>query len=235
MTVTAGHNDRSRAEVAYEAIKRAIVEVRIRPGQRFTESTLARELGITKTPIRDALQRLVNEGLVESSPRSGYRATPVTLKQARDLFGLRALLESEAAALAASRVQDIDHLNRLDELCRTSYDPSDAESIRTFLIANTAFHTTVATASGNARLARALTEVLVELERLFHLGLALTSRADEIVHEHRDLLQAIVAGDPERARQVALLQARAAQAMVTDALMASPALLETNVTPMPRP
>jgi DNA-binding GntR family transcriptional regulator len=222
-----------RTANAYRVIKRRLITLDIPAGALVTEAQLARDLQLSKTPVRDALTRLQSEGLVEVVGRHGYRAAPVTLKGTRDLMALRTLLEAEAAALAATQILDGGHLQTLNELCRVSYDPGDRASITRFLEANTVFHATVARAGGNARLADVLERVLDEAERLFHLGLSLTSRADEIVHEHQDLVKAIMSGDARLAREIAESQSRAAQAMVLDALLASPALLTMSITPGP--
>jgi DNA-binding GntR family transcriptional regulator len=214
---------------AYTAIKANIITLQLTPGELFTEAKLATQLEMSKTPVREALARLRLEGLVEVSPREGYRAAPITLKDARDLFALRLLLEEEAAALSATNLADQTQLLMLEALCKKSYDPRDMDSISAFLRANTQFHATVARGSGNARLADVLETVLDQMERLFHLGLALTSRSDEVVHEHEDLLKAILAGDPKTAREVAGAQIRSAQKMVLDAMLASPVLQSTNV------
>lgn len=219
----------SRSFEAYQEIKRRILDLRLPPGTDFTEGAFAAELGLSKTPIREALARLRQEGLVDAMARSGYRVTPVTVKDARDLLGLRTLLEGEAAALAATRGADVDELKHLESLCRTSYDPSDRTSIVDFLAANHAFHMAVAQMSGNTRLESTLQAVLEQLERVMHLGLSLTSRAEEIVHEHRDLVGAILAGDSERARSVAVAQSHSSQLMVLTALLSSDAVLTTNL------
>lgn len=220
----------SRTEDAYGAIKRRIITLDIPPGGTFTEGKLAADLGLSKTPVREALSRLEREGLVQITARSGYCATPVTIKDARDLMALRALLEADAAAQAAARGANAELLARLDELCRISYDPNDARTIERFLRANTEFHTTVARAGGNDRVAAVLEQVLHQLERLFHLGLAFTARKSEMVHEHRGLLEAIVARDPAAAREVALDQAHASERMILDALLSSPSVLEAHVS-----
>lgn len=214
---------------AYATIKSRLIYLDLAPGTTFTEASLARDLGISKTPVREALARVRREGLVEASARSGYRVTPVTLKDARDLFALRILLEGEAAALAAKHMADPKHLVVLDRLQKASYNPKDVNSIKTYMRKNTEFHMTVARASGNTYLAGVLEEILDQMERLFHIGLTLTSRADEIVHEHTDLVQAIVSGDEKAAREIAVTQIRNSQKMVLDALLASPRLLSTNV------
>lgn len=222
-------------ERAYDAIKSRVVCLDIAPGAIFTESKMAAELNLGKTPVREALMRLKREGLVEVLARSGYRAAPVTLRDVKELMALRVLLECEAASLAAQAMTDPHQLRSLDELCQVAYDPHDRASISRFLRANTKFHVTIAEAAGNSRLARTLEQLLHELERIFHLGLALTARTQEIVHEHEDLVGAIMRGDAATAREVALAQCQASQKMVLDALLSSPSLLSANIAVVPDP
>ncbi|MDE2571647.1 MAG: GntR family transcriptional regulator [bacterium] len=218
---------------AYAAIKRRLIRLDIPPGAVFTESKMAAELGLGKTPVREALMRLQREGLVEVLARSGYRAAPVTLRDVKELMALRAILECEAASQAAQAMKDPHQLRSLDALCRVDYEPHDRASISRFLRANTEFHVTIAEASGNRRLARTLERLLHELERIFHLGLALTSRTQEIVHEHESLVDAIMRGDAASAREIALAQCQASQKMVLDALLSSPSLLSANIAIAP--
>jgi DNA-binding GntR family transcriptional regulator len=222
-------NDTSRANVAYEHIKRRIIRLEILPGGAFTEAQVAAELGLSKTPVREALAQLRRERLVEIDSRSGCRAAPVTLKDTMELTAFRGLLEGEAASLAASRLADIAHLQALEKLCQSSYHEQDPASVDEFLERNTEFHCTVAHAGGNERLADALEEALHQLERLFRIGLLYTSRAIEIVHEHEDLLAAIKAGDADGARAVAISQARASQKMILDGLLSSPEILSARI------
>jgi DNA-binding GntR family transcriptional regulator len=225
----------SRTAEAYAKIKRRIVRLDIPPGGFFTEGQLAQELGLSRTPVREALAELRWERLVDVAGRSGWQASPVTLKDTMELGAFRGLLEGEAASLAASRLTDVAHLRALDALCQTSYRPEDPASVDEFLDRNTEFHCTIARAGGNDRLARALEGVLHQMERLFRIGLIYSSRSDEIVHEHMDLLGAILAGDPQTARQVATAQARAAQRMVVDALLSSPNVREAQIGVIPLP
>jgi DNA-binding GntR family transcriptional regulator len=219
----------TRTHEAYTALKRRIIDLTLPPGASFSEGELAMELGFSKTPVREALARLRQERLVEAVARSGYRVTPVTVKGAHDLFQLRALLEGEAAAIAADRGGEIDTLLELDDLCRASYDPDDQSSISAFLEANTRFHVTVAMIGGNDALAMMLQQVLEQLERLFHLGLALNSRGHEMVHEHQELLAAVKSGDPEAARRAATVQTGSSQLMVLNALLSSDSVVSANI------
>ena len=222
-------------EQAFDSIKRQIIQLDLPPGARVTESQLASELGLSKTPVREALARLEQEGLVEIIARSGYRVGDVTLKDARDLLAVRTLLETEAAGLAAARIGDGEQLQALNELCRISYDPRDRSSIARFLQANTEFHATVAEAGDNKRLAEMLRTVLEQLERLFHLGLALTTTSEEMVHEHHDLVRAIMSGNVAEARAIAEAQTRASQLMVLNGLISSPSVLSANIVAVPFP
>jgi DNA-binding GntR family transcriptional regulator len=214
---------------AYAALKSKVIRLGLPPGSTFTEATLAAELGISKTPVREALVRLAREGLVEPVARSGYIVKPVTLKDVSDLFEVRLLLEGEAAALAATRLHNADDLRRLDELCRTSYDPRDPDDVAHFVEANAKLHSTIGRAGGNDELAALLQQVLDKLERVFYLSVALSERVAESVHEHGELVEAIAAGDAKRAREVALAQIHASRKMVMDAFLASPALQSTSI------
>jgi DNA-binding GntR family transcriptional regulator len=219
----------NRAADAYNTIKRRIIEMEMAPGAPFTEHKLAASLQLSKTPVREALVRLRQEGLVEATARSGYRVTPVTFKDARSLFQLRSLLEVEAAGMAAERGSDLDALVELEQLGRESYDASDRASVIRFIAHNTRFHVTLARLGGNRFLASVLEQVLEQLERLMLIGLGLRARGDEIVHEHQELLQAIKAGDADGARRVASAQAASSQLMMLDALLSSEPLLSTNL------
>jgi DNA-binding GntR family transcriptional regulator len=224
-------------EEAYTAIKRRIICLALPPGAPFTEARLAAELSLSKTPVREALARLHREGFVDVTARSGYSVAPVTLKDVRDLFALRILLEGEAARLAASAAPDPGQLRLLEEAARTSYDPNDSDSIARFLRANTEFHTAVARVAKNERLVGVLEQVLDQMERVFHLGLSRTTSGDENVRDHQQLVKAILRGDCELARRTATAHIRSSQSMVIDALLSSDALLSTNVpaTPHTRP
>jgi DNA-binding GntR family transcriptional regulator len=225
----------TRATEAYEEIKRQIIELDLAPGSVFTEADMAARLGLSKTPAREALARLNGEGLIHVVPRSGYRVAPVTLKMARDLFDLRAVLEAEALARAASKPIDIDVLRELETLRATTYRPADRESVRSFLKANTAFHVGLARAGGNDAIAEVLERVFNQLQRLFHLGVMLSSRADEVVHEHHEMLDAVMRGDPDLAREVARTQVANARRVILNALLSSDVILSANVVPATRP
>lgn len=214
--------------VAYAAIQRDIIQCRLLPGAEVTENDLVARYELGKTPVRQALAKLAHEGLVSILPRRGYLVTPISIKDVQDIFALRLMLESEAVRLAAGRV-DEQRLRRLDEICGAGYDPGDPDSAAEFLSVNTEFHVAIARASGNSRLADILAQLIREMERIFHVGLRIRNRSEEMAHEHRDLVNALVAGDGEAARRIAIDQILAAQKMVMDGLLASTQLMTMSL------
>jgi GntR family transcriptional regulator, rspAB operon transcriptional repressor len=220
-------------DIAYRVIKQRLITLELPPGELFTEALLAAELRFSKTPVREALSRLRRDGLIEVMPRHGYRATGITLKNIKDICAVRVLLEVEAAGLAAQRASGSRELEALEEVCHVSYDPRDKESITRFLASNRTLHSTIARMSGNGHLERILSDILDQMDRVFHLGLMLSSRADEVVHEHTALVAAVAAGDVQGAREIAGAQIVSARDMVIEAAMSSPSLLATNLTAPP--
>jgi DNA-binding GntR family transcriptional regulator len=216
-------------QAAYELIKRAIIRCDLEPGQQITEEQLAERFGLSRATVRPALKRLFQEQLVKTITRQRYVIPPITLKDAQDLFELRLLLEPVAARRAAGRV-DQAQLKRLDELCRAQYRLGDRESAEAFLRANTEFHVTVARASGNTLLAEVIATLLDREERLNHISHVLADRNEDAYHEHHELIEALVAGDGDRAERAMADGIRSARSFVMDALLRSPSILATNVT-----
>lgn len=223
----------TRTLEVYHQLKRQILTLELPPGRLVTEAELAQTFGISKTPVREALSHLQHEALVEVVGRSGYRVTPLTLKQARELFGLRTVLEGEAAALAAQRSLEPPEVEELERRAQVSYEPGDSWSVSAFLELNTELHCAIARLGGNERLTAVLHGVLQELERFFRVGLSLTARSSQITHEHGDVARAIASGDVEAARERAVAQCLASQEMVLAALALSDSLATASISPPP--
>lgn len=231
MVITAYRDDSGGhrlSDLAYERIRADVISCALPPADEVTEAALALRYGLGKAPVRAALARLCQEGLFQAQARRGYRVAPVTLQDVKDIFALRLIVEPAAARQAAGRV-DAARLAQLDAICRAGYTPGDAASEAAFLAANRAFHVTISEAAGNRRLAELIASLLDQAERLFHLGLRMRNRTEEMQHEHRALVEALAAGDGARAEAVAAEQIEAAQRMVHDALLASESLMQTNI------
>jgi len=171
-----------------------------------------------KTPVREALRQLVHEGLVVVHPRRGYVVAPVTLRDVEDLCGLRLIVEPAAVALAAGRM-DEDTTAALERLCHIGYEVADPVSVHEFHAANRSFHSTIARACGNPRVAALVDQLLVESQRIIQFGMLLQPHSDEAVHSHEALLDALREGNAATARRIVAQEIRDTQRMVIDGLL----------------
>ena len=208
----------SLARRAYEALKQDILTCALEPGAQIFEGELATRYGMSKTPVREALNLLGQEGLVQVLPRRGYLVAPVTLRDVQEVFQLRLLLETAAAELAAEHITE-EGLRQLKALVAVRYTYRDRASYGRFLRANRAFHIAVAEASGNGRLAQFVGKLLEDMERILHLGLDLRDSADEMATEHGELVDALLRGDGALARRVVTEQLQTSRKRVLEALV----------------
>lgn len=209
---------------AATALRRDILTTRLLPGETVSEAATAQRLGLGKAPVRAALARLADEGLVVSVPRRGWVVSLVTIRDIHEVFDLRLMLEPEAARRAAGRV-DGAGLGRLDAVCAAGYRPEDEESALAFLDANRAFHVAIADLSGNLRLARMIGRLLDESTRMLVLGLRRRDRTGEMAHEHAALVKALADGRGAEAAALMHDQVAASRDMVLAALTAPDAAI----------
>jgi GntR family transcriptional regulator, rspAB operon transcriptional repressor len=215
---------RSRASDAYALIRARIIECDLEPGRRFTESELAEEHQLGKTPVREALRRLIQEGLVEVIPRQGHRVTPIRLQDVHDIYELRLILESAAAELAIGKI-DMRALRDLNDRYMACYQTDPVAA----LPFNTAFHLASAHACGNVRLERAMAQVLDESARLYVVGFRFRDARGLPQHDHDELIEAFASLDATRVREAVAIQVREAKDLVVDALLHYSGLLEADV------
>lgn len=215
-------------ETAYTRIKGDIIACVLQPGEEISEGTLVARYGFSKAPIRSALMRLRQEGLIVSRGRQGNIVSPVTLRDVQEVFQLRLLLEVAAARLAAGKV-DADRVRALNKAVHAGFTSGEPESEAAYLEANREFHRYVAEAGGNQRLAALLVDLMEQHERIVHLGLALQSRGHEFVHFHDDLVNALVEGDADQAAALTERALRGGQHKVLAALLASGTQISLSV------
>jgi DNA-binding GntR family transcriptional regulator len=194
----------SLRDQALTAIRQAVITGQIVPGVVYSAASLAAELGVSNSPVREAMLSLVDDGLLEAVPNRGYRAVAYTDKDLAEITQLRMLLEVPAAGQAAET--DIgDRLGVLSELVETIERTAADGDVALNLEADRRFHLLVVDACGNRRLTNVLTR-LRDQTRLYNLrnlaaGGALVSSAAE----HRPLLAAVAGG--QRALAEALMRA----------------------------
>jgi len=184
----------SATSVAADVIRAAIVDGRLEPGQALREGTLARELGLSRTPIREALLLLHADGLIELAPNRGARVATYARADLQDAYGLRAVIESYAAGRAAERITS-DQVAALEHSC-AQFDALRAEADVVALVKeNLAFHAIVHQASGSRRVP-AVIRGLIQLPLLYRAH-AWYSPDRKLISEyhHREITKALAERD----------------------------------------
>jgi DNA-binding GntR family transcriptional regulator len=196
--------DRSTARLAYRVLKERLLAGELAPGSRLTEEQVATELGTSRTPVREAMRRLVEEGLLVLRPNYGTFVREWTASELRQLFDVRLLLESEVAALAAQRI-DAAGVERLvalqDDIEARGTDLSEDNLARISSL-NFQFHGVLAGACGNTRLVESLRKSLEAqvVHQTYHRFTK--AHLKRTFGHHRELIDAMRVGDPVWARHV---------------------------------
>ena len=184
---------RSAADAVYQQVKQDIAEFRLIPGDRLTENELSLRLQVSRTPVRQALYRLQQEGYVEVLFRSGWRVLPFDFDKFEQLYDLRILLESAAVArlcdaTVAQRRQDV-----LDGLNAIWLVPPEQRSADTVQVSqwDEAFHCALVEAAGNQELARVHRDVTDRIRIIRRLDFTKQARIDATYDEHAKILKAI--------------------------------------------
>lgn len=219
---------RSLTDRSYALIKRDIIRCVLPPGAPVTEEQLARRYEVGRPAARAAMQRLSQEQLIEVSGKR-YLIAPVTLKSVRDLYAVRLVLEPLAARDAAGRLTP-EQRARLTELLGVHYELGDSESLAAYACGCTEFHVLVAQAAGNDFLTEVIARINDRLERLNHLSHMRRNRSGATRHWHRELVDALTAGDSERAEQLMAGHISDSRDYVLDALLQSPSVQSVHIT-----
>jgi DNA-binding GntR family transcriptional regulator len=184
----------------YDALIDLIVGGELPPGQHMVETDLARQLGVSRQPIREALHRMEAEGWVDLRPSQGAFVHVPTDSEVDNLLDVRALLEAEAARLAA-RAPSQAQVARLREICREGQAAADTDDFGEAVTVNSVFHAEVAAIGGNAVLAE-LADIVGRRVQWYY-RLVAPERGHGSWTEHGELIDAIEQHDAERAESVA--------------------------------
>jgi len=186
----------------YEWVVAAIRSGRLRPGDPLREEQLARQLRCSRTPVREALQRLRAEGYLERGRRRGLAVAEPTQEELLDLCVVRETLEGLAARLAARGITTSE-VYFLEELCEDMERALQQDDLHALARLNAEFHAVIWRAARNRYLARELQRIWLLITRQPVTTLSYPGRAREALAEHRALLDAIRVGDADRAEQLA--------------------------------
>jgi DNA-binding GntR family transcriptional regulator len=184
----------------YTVLKHRVLKCVLQPGQRVTEKQLSAELGVSRTPLREALNRLSLEGLITMMPYRGYIVAPLTVENIRNLCEVRRIVESEAAGLAARRATPPE-IDRLVQLARLDYKAGQSQTYEGYLRANSEFHLALVQCTHNPPLEGIVMSVLDRLQRPLYLELDVMD-SETATKEHLDLVRAVKNRDARRARKL---------------------------------
>lgn len=211
-------------DVVYTRLKNEIIACRLAPGAEVTESALCDAYRVSKAPLRAALARLAQDGLVRPIPRHGYVIAPITLKSVQDMYALRTIVEPAIVRLATGHV-DVALLKRINS------DPGkskgkDAE-LR-FLESNREFHSTIARATANERMIALSLQLMDDMARLIHVGLfrsdwrrgAMQGEHRSAAREHADIIEALALGDADAAERAARAHVESSRDLAMKAILA---------------
>jgi DNA-binding GntR family transcriptional regulator len=179
-----------------ERIRSLIIDGALTPGDRLAEPDLAQRLGVSRTPLREALLQLDSEGFVRVTPRRGAVVSVLSHTDAAETYQVKGVLEAYAARLACTRLVpgDMEKLHDLHaQMCRIA--TSRTKDVRTLLQLNAAFHQTLSDASGNEKLAGYIRSLRAQALRYNYIYLSVLSHLTPSMKEHERILAALAKRD----------------------------------------
>lgn len=199
----------SRAELAYTNLRAAIHGGRFGPGERIREADIAQWLGVSRTPVRDALKRLESDGILASAPRRGLVVAQLDQQQVSELYTVRDVLEGLAGRLAAEHATTAEIAAMRDLLERQAR--ARADDLSGLVRLNQLFHEVVSRAARNQYLIGVLDSFQSSLALLPGTTYAATGRPASALKEHTEIVDAIEHRDAERAERLSREHMRAAE------------------------
>lgn len=185
-------NHRSLGDIVYESLRDAIINQILKPGERLMENELAEEMGVSRTPVREAIRKLESEGYVVMLPRKGAYVAGLSIRDINNLFEIRSTLETLAGELAASRAtqEEIEEMERNLVMEACHYESSD---VLNTIEVDTRFHELIYKASKNNRLQNMLRDLRDQVQRFRTTTLAVPGRMKFALDEHRRIVEALAA------------------------------------------
>jgi DNA-binding GntR family transcriptional regulator len=189
-------------EVAYQWLRQRILDNEFAPGTQILEQTLADQIGISRTPVREALIELQQDGLVEIVPRHGVRILPLSPDDMREIYAILTNLEPMAAEELARRRPSADIIAPLVEACDAMEAAVAREDRDAWAKADEKFHLALLELCGNRRLTSIVMAMWDQAHRARMFTLKLRPLPVESTREHRAALEAILSGDAVKAREI---------------------------------
>lgn len=204
--------DNSLTNKAYETIRQQIFDFDLFPGQIVSDYLLSKELNMSRTPIRQALMRLKNEGLLEEqSGKKNYRVSTITKEDIQDLFDFREGIETTAFMLSWRNGITSEQLENLQKITDKMKETKDAGQAKEHFFYDQQFHNELVALSNNKRLIKAHDEILLQMTRMRFLSFLENSLQSKACMKHQAIIDAIKDQDYERGRQAVIDHVRSSR------------------------
>lgn len=191
-------------DVVFNTLRRAILTGELKPGERLMEIHLANRLGVSRTPIREAIRKLELEGLVTMIPRRGAEVAQITEKSLQDVLEVRRALDALCAELACDRIT-AEGKASLRKACDSFEEATRTGDVVTIAEADVALHDIIVQATGNQRLIQLINNLSEQMYRYRFEYIKDESGHENLVSEHRMIYESIMNGDKEKAAAAARL------------------------------
>jgi DNA-binding GntR family transcriptional regulator len=199
MSAATESQDRSMADRSYDRLLAMVLDLRLRPGERINESDMSRKLGVSRTPLREALNRLASEGLLETRATKGFFCRHIVPSEVFQLFQLRAAIEVAAVKLAVHHATDKE-LDAIDRFLEATRDSAEAP-VKTLIGYDEEFHESMVRLSRNTEMERALHTVNRKIWSVRWIDLDRRGRSTT-QQEHRMIVAAVRDRDPALAADI---------------------------------
>ena len=205
------------SDSVYMELRGKILSRELKPAQRLLEVKIANEMGVSRTPVREALRRLANEGLVKIVPNSGARVASPSSHEMDNSYSVREYLENMSVELACRTVMDKRTLERLDGLVRDGDAAYDAGDVDAFLAANNDFHRIIAEAGKNYVLSEYVDNIIQRTNVYIYFYSKFIEAENKSSGEHRAILRAIAQRDRIGAQELMKQHLERVHAMFSEA------------------
>ncbi len=189
-------------DVVFNTLRKAILTGQLKPGDRLMEVHLAKRLGVSRTPIREAIHKLEQEGLVTMIPRRGAEVARITERSLQDVLEVRRALDALSVELACERIT-AEQIGELTKACEQFEQATHSGDTAAVAKADVAYHDIIVKAAGNRRLQQLVNNLAEQMYRYRFVYLKDISQHEMLVKEHQEILQYIRKRDKEGASQAA--------------------------------
>lgn len=191
-------------DVVFNTLRKAILTGQLKPGERLMEVHLANRLGVSRTPIREAIRKLELEGLVIMIPRRGAEVARITEKSLRDVLEVRRSLDALSVELACERITQ-EEIEQLEKACKEFEAATKGKDAAVIAKADVALHDIIVKATGNLRLKQLVNNLAEQMYRYRFVYIREEDKHEKLVEEHREIFESIVSRDKQRAAKAAKL------------------------------